>query len=95
MITGYPPNGGNGTVTYEVGQNGASERSVILTGNGLSYAVEQESLSIPGTSFVGSMAHLAAEENWTSTFTFVNKGVVPATARYKLFWRRQYLFLRP
>ena len=48
-ITGYPPNGGSGTVTYEVGQNGASERSVTLTGNGLSYAVEQESVSIPGS----------------------------------------------
>jgi sugar lactone lactonase YvrE len=85
VITGYPPNGGNGTVTYEVGENGASARSVILTGNGLSYTIEQEAVSIPGSIFVGSMAHLAAEENWTSTFTFVNKGVVPATARLSFF----------
>ena len=85
VITGYPPNGGNGTVTYEVGRNGASARSVILTGNGLSYTIEQAADSLPGTSFIGSMAHLAAEENWTSTFTFVNKGVVPATARLSFF----------
>ena len=85
VITGYPPNGGNGTVTYSVGHNSAGERSVTLTGNGLSYTIEQEAASLPGTSFVGSMPHLAAEENWTSTFTFVNKGVVPATARLSFF----------
>jgi NHL repeat len=85
VITGYPPNGGNGTVTYEVARNSEGERSVTLTGNGLSYTIEQEAASLPGTSFVGSMAHLAAEENWTSTFTFVNRGVVPATARLSFF----------
>ena len=85
VITGYPPNGGSGTVTYEVAANGAGDRSVILTGNGLSYTVEQEAVSIPGSIFVGSMAHLAAEENWTSTFTLVNKNVVPATARLSFF----------
>ena len=85
VITGYPPNGGNGTVTYEVGRNSAGARSVTLTGNGLSYSIEQEAASLPGTGFVGSMAHLAAQENWTSTFTFVNKGVVPATARLSFF----------
>ena len=85
VITGYPPNGGNGTVTYQVVRNGAGDRSVTLTGNGLSYTVEQEAVSIPGSILVGSMAHLAAEENWTSTFTLVNKNVVPATARLSFF----------
>jgi NHL repeat len=85
VITGYPPNGGNGTVTYEVERNAAGARSVTLTGNGLSYSIEQQAASIPGTSFVGSIAHLAAQENWTSTFTLVNKNVVPATARLSFF----------
>ena len=85
LITGYPPNGGNGTVTYEVIPNGAGDRSVTLTGNGLSYTVEEEANSVPGLSLIGSMAHLAAEENWTSTFTLINKGVVPATARLSFF----------
>jgi len=85
VITGYPPNGGSGTVTYEVAHNSAAQRSVTLTGNGLSYTIEQAAGSLPGTSFVGSMAHLAAEENWTSTFTFINKNVVPATARLSFF----------
>jgi hypothetical protein len=85
VITGYPPNGGSGTVTYEVAGNGGGDRSVILAGNGLSYTVEQEAVSIPGSTLVGWMAHLAAEENWTSTFTLVNKNVVPATARLSFF----------
>jgi len=85
VITGYPPNGGTGTVAYEVSHNAAGDRSATLTGNGLSYSIEQESVSIPGTSFVGSMPHLAAQENWTSTFTLLNKGVVPATARLSFF----------
>ena len=85
VITGYPPNGGNGRVTYEVVRNGAGYRTVTLTGNGLSYTVEQEAVSLSGSTLVGWMPHLAAEENWTSTFTLVNKGVVPATARLSFF----------
>ncbi len=41
--------------------------------------------SIPGISFVGSIPHLAAEENWTTTFTLVNKGGVQAAARLSLY----------
>ncbi len=85
VITGYPPNGGNGTMSYEVAHNASADRSVTLTGNGLSYTIEQESVAISGTSFVGSMTHLAAQENWTSTFTLINKNVVPATARLSFF----------
>ena len=40
---------------------------------------------VPGISFVGSMPHLAAEENWTTTFTLVNKGGVQAAARLSLY----------
>ena len=85
VITGYPPNGGSGTVTYEVTHNAAGERSVTLTGNGLSYTIEQGAAALPGTLLVGSMAHLAAQENWTSTITLINKNVVPATARLSFF----------
>ena len=85
VITGYPPNGGNGTVTYEVAPNGPGDRSVTLTGNGLSYTIEQEAFSIPGLNVIGTMAHLAAQENWTSTFTLVNKGLFPTTARLSFF----------
>ena len=85
LITGSPVGGGSGAVTYQVAPNGAGDRSVTLTGNGLSFTVEQEAVSISGLNVIGSMAHLAAEENWTSTFTLVNKGVVPAAARLSFF----------
>ena len=48
---------------------------------GLSFDVEQQAASIANLNFIGSMAHLAAEENWTTTFTLVNKGAAPATSR--------------
>jgi hypothetical protein len=31
------------------------------------------------------MPHIAAEENWTTLFTLVNKGAGPAQARLSLF----------
>ena len=38
----------------------------------------------PGLSMVGSMPHLAAEENWTTTFTLINKTAVQSPARLSL-----------
>ena len=40
---------------------------------------------IPGLGFIGSMPHVAAEENWMTTFTLVNKGAASGTARLSLF----------
>ncbi len=40
---------------------------------------------IPGSSFIGSLPHLAAYENWTTTFTLVNKSSVPAEAKLDFF----------
>jgi hypothetical protein len=42
-------------------------------------------LSLPAPPFVGSMAHVAAEENWTTTFTLVNKGGASSQAQLSLF----------
>jgi Putative Ig domain/VHL beta domain len=47
--------------------------------------VTQEGVAISGLSFIGSMAHLAAQENWISTFTLVNKSASSATARLSFF----------
>jgi hypothetical protein len=38
------------------------------------------SVQVPDQNFIGSMAQLAAEENWTTAFTLVNKGNIPAQA---------------
>ena len=41
--------------------------------------------SIPGGSFIGSLPHLAADENWTTSFTLVNKNSTIADAKLNLF----------
>ncbi len=80
-LTGPDSGTGNGTVSFVVNPNSAGDVSNTFTVAGNTFTIQQEAASIPGLSFIGSMAHLAAEENWTTTFTLVNKGAVPATAR--------------
>jgi hypothetical protein len=81
MITSAASGTGNGTVTFQVLANTGSDLSSTFSVAGQTFTIEQQSASIPSLSFVGSMAHLAAEENWTTTFTLVNKSVSAATAR--------------
>jgi hypothetical protein len=76
---------GNGTVTYQVYPNvGGPDQSVTLTVTNTSFTVEEEG-AIAGLNFIGSMAHLAGEENWTTSFTLVNKSAAPAQARVSFF----------
>jgi hypothetical protein len=84
-LTSVGPGVGSGTVTFQVLPTGGGDLSGSFTIAGLSFTVEQQAASIPGLSFIGSMAHLAAEENWTTAFTLVNKGASSATARLSLF----------
>jgi YD repeat-containing protein len=76
---------GNGSASYTVAANSGGDRSASLTIAGQTFTIEQEGAVISGLSYVGSMAHLAAEENWTTTFTLVNKSAASATARLSLF----------
>ena len=71
---------GNGSASYTVTANNGGDRSASLTIAGQSFTVDQQASAISGLSFIGSLAHLAAEENWTTTFTLVNKGAASATA---------------
>jgi hypothetical protein len=75
---------GNATVTYQVLPNAGADLSGSLSVTGVPFAVEQEG-TIAGLNFVGSMAHLAGQENWTTSFTMVNKSAVPAKARVSFF----------
>ncbi len=47
--------------------------------------MQQQSASLTGLNFIGSMPHIAAEENWTTEFTLVNKSVFLAEARLSLY----------
>ncbi len=84
-ITSPSTGTGNGTVSYQVAANSGAGRSASLTIGSAILTIEQQASSISGLNPVGSMAHLAAEENWTTTFTLVNKGVSSAQARLSLF----------
>jgi hypothetical protein len=72
-------------VTYTVTANSGGDRSGSFTINAQNFTIEQEAASIAGLNVIGSMAHLAAEENWTTAFTLVNKSSATATARLSLF----------
>lgn len=77
---------GNGTLTYLIlTNNNVGDWSGVLTIEGQTFTIEQQSVALTGLNFIGSMAHLAAEENWTTMFTLVNNSVVQAQARVSFF----------
>jgi len=84
-VTNATSGTGSGTLTYLVTANPGADRSATMTIGGVPYEAEQEGTSISGLNLIGSMAHLAALEKWTTTFTMVNKGVSSAIARLSLF----------
>ena len=84
-IAGPTSGSGNGTLTYQVVQNVGTDRSITVTVAGLLFSIEQEGGSITGLSFIGSMPHIAAEENWTTLFTLVNKTPSSTEARLSFF----------
>src|SRR5437868_6069731 len=84
-FTGAPSGTGSGTLNYVVSANTGVARFTTIAVAGFSFAVEQQAFSIPGLTFVGSMAHLAAQENWTSTFTMVNKSAAAVETRLSFF----------
>ena len=84
-FTGSASGYGPGTLSMQAAANSGAARSGSFTVAGVTFNVEQQASSISGLNFVGSMPHIAAEENWTTTFTLVNKGPSSATARLNFF----------
>jgi sugar lactone lactonase YvrE len=84
-VTGATAGSGTGTLTFQVVANAGAARFATLTIAGQSFSIEQQAVSVPGLTLIGSMAHLAAQENWTTTFTLVNKSSAPSTARLSFF----------
>jgi len=75
----------SGLVSYSVSANNGPARSGTFLIAGQPFTIDQQAGSIPGLSFLGSMPHIAAEENWITTFTLVNKSASPAQARFSAF----------
>ncbi len=86
-FTGQTPGTGTGSgaASFNVAADPGSARTATLAIAGQNFAIEQEAASVPGLSLIGSMAHLAGEENWTTAFTLVNKSASSAIARLSLF----------
>jgi formylglycine-generating enzyme required for sulfatase activity len=85
-ITFSPPVGtGSGKLTVQVAPNPGAWRVARVTVLDTVFTIEQQAGSIPGLAPLGSVADLVAQENWTTTFTLVNKGDAPAQARVSLF----------
>jgi len=84
-LNGAVSGSGNGTVTFLVAPNGGGDVSLSFTVAGQTFTVEQQAASIAGLNFIGSMPHIAAQENWTTLFTLVNKGGASAQGRLSLF----------
>ena len=78
VISGTPADAG----TFNFSVTAQDSTGATLPAQAVSISVYTP---IPALSFIGSMPHLAAEENWTTTFTLLNKGSAPATARLSLF----------
>jgi hypothetical protein len=78
VISGIPTAAGELSFTVQV--TDAASSSVMQT-----YFVPIDPAIATGPSFVGSMAHIAAEENWTTTFTLVNKQGASAGAQLSFF----------
>ena len=77
---------GNTTVTFQVAPNNGTDQNTTVTIAGLSFNVAQQGPLVSNFySLIGSMAHIAADENWTTTFTLVNKGATAATTMLNLY----------
>jgi hypothetical protein len=76
---------GSGTVSFQVSSASGADLSGSFLIAGQIYTVQQQAPSLAGLSLIGSMPHIAAEENWITNFTLVNKSSTAATARLSLF----------
>jgi len=83
-FTGPTSGVGKGTLRYQVASNAGPDRAATITVAGSSFTVEQGAGSIPGLSFIGCMPHVAAGQDWKTTFTLVDKDSAPAQVRLSL-----------
>ncbi|HSR05696.1 MAG TPA: DUF4185 domain-containing protein [Bryobacteraceae bacterium] len=84
-LTGPSSGTGSAMINFQVSPaSGGGLFGSFMIG-GLIFTVEQQTPSIAGLNSIGSMPHLAAEENWTTAFTLVNKSNAMAQARLSFF----------
>jgi hypothetical protein len=85
MLTTPGSGAGNASVSFQVLVNSGGDLSGSFTVAGSTFAIEQQAASIFGLNLIGSMPHIAAQENWITTFTLVNNTTSSNRARLSLF----------
>ena len=77
---------GSSTVTFQIAPNTGTDQFSTISVAGLSFNIAQVGPLVNSFfSLIGSMPHIAAVENWTTSFTLVNKGTTAATTNLTLF----------
>jgi hypothetical protein len=72
---------GFGTISTSTGA-----QTLVSTGKDVAFSgIAPYPLTPPPPPFIGSMGHIAAEGNWTTTFTLVNKGAAASQAQLNFF----------
>ena len=78
----------SGTISGTATAEGTSRFTARVTDATSASGTQAFSLTIgapTGPNFIGSIAHLAAQENWTTMFTLVNKGTSTAQTQLSFF----------
>ena len=75
---------GNGTLRFQVAPNKGPARTATIAIADSAFTVQQEADSVPGLSFIGSLPHIAAGQDWKTTFTLIDKDKASALVRLSL-----------
>jgi hypothetical protein len=80
-ITGPASGTGDGTVSFTVAANAGAARSGLLTINGQTFTISQESTSSAGLTGAGSMSQIASGGGWDTSLTLIDLGTSSAESR--------------
>jgi len=83
-FTGPTSGVGNGTLHFQVAPNKGPARTATIAIADSALTVQQEADSVPGLSFIGSLPHIAAGQDWKTTFTLIDKDKASALVRLSL-----------
>ena len=76
---------GNATITYQVTANSGGGQAGTLRIGGTTFNVEQQSGTVVGLDFKGSLAHIVSAGTWETLLNYINLGTTTALVRTNLF----------
>jgi hypothetical protein len=84
-LTSKSNGNGSSTVAYTVASNTGADRTASLTVAGVTFRIEQTGPTLPGAVAIGSLAQIASEGTWDTSFNYVNLGPAQAQTRTTFF----------